>query len=86
MLPPPPLTRLQENKAIFQKLDEEITAALMKLDSEIASLTHSAIGKFMQLQAKKAHAVLDIYSQSLDSIGVTPAQASSTKAEGGAEQ
>ena len=54
----------------------------MKLDSEIASLTHAAIGKFMQLQAKKAHAVMDIYAKSLDSIGVPAAAAA--KAPSGA--
>ena len=80
----PPISRLQENKTIFQKLDEELTTEVHKLDSEIAHLTHAAIGKFMQLQAKKAHSLLEIYSSALDSIGVAPAAAAaSTAAAGG---
>ena len=76
--------RLQENKAIFQRLDEEITSGLHKLDAEIAGWTNAAMGKFMQLQAKKAHSLLDIYTQALDNIGVPPAAAASgTAALGG---
>ena len=71
----PTARRLQENKTIFQKLDEELTTEVHKLDSEIAHLTAAAIGKFMQLQAKKAHSLLEIYSSALDSIGVAPAAA-----------
>ena len=85
-------SRLQENKTIFQKLDEELTTEVHKLDSEIAHLTHAAIGKFMQLQAKKAHSLLEIYSGALDSIGVPPAAAAAegaaaggSGAEGGSE-
>jgi hypothetical protein len=55
----------------------------MKLDSEIAFLSHAAIGKFMQLQAKKAHAVMDIYAKSLDSIGVSAAAAAKSPNAGG---
>jgi hypothetical protein len=76
--------RLQENKAIFQRLDEEITSGLHKLDAEIAGWTNAAMGKFMQLQAKKAHSLLDIYTQALDNIGVPPAAAATgTAALGG---
>jgi hypothetical protein len=75
--------RLQENKTIFQRLDEELTTEVHKLDAEIAHLTHAAIGKFMQLQAKKAHSLLEIYSSALDSIGVAPAAAAAGGGGGG---
>ena len=57
---------------LFRRLDEEISVAIAKLDTDIAQLTNTAFSKFMQLQAKNAHSVLDVYTASLDQIAATP--------------
>lgn len=67
--PPAPPPRLLENQTIFKAADETLTTSIAKLDSDIASLTNAALQKFMSLQAKHAHALLGIYTASLDSIG-----------------
>lgn len=59
---------------LFRRLDEEISVAIAKLDTDIAQLTNTAFSKFMQLQAKNAHTLLDIYTASLDLIEAKPAE------------
>ena len=87
--PPPSPHRLLENQQIFKAADEIVSTSIARLDADIASLTNAALQKFMSLQAKHAHALLGIYTQSLDSIGVPAAAAAAVAApelEGGAEE
>jgi len=56
---------------------------MARLDADIGALTNAAYTKFMQLQAKKAHALLDVYTQSLDCVGVAPEAAAAPAAASG---
>ena len=52
----------------FRRIDAEMNAGLATLDSDIATLTNASFTKFMQLQAKNAHTLLGVYTESIDLI------------------
>jgi hypothetical protein len=56
---------------------------MARLDADIGALSNAAYTKFMQLQLKKAHMMMDVYSQSLDCIGVQPDKAVAAPSAGG---
>jgi hypothetical protein len=86
-LPTPSLpdTRLQEVTIEFRRLDEEIKAGISTLDDDMAKLTNASFTKFMQLQAKNAHSLLGIYTESLDNIAPSVPKAAAAEAPASAE-
>jgi hypothetical protein len=69
----------------FRRLDEEIKAGISTLDDDMAKLTNASFTKFMQLQAKNAHSLLGIYTESLDNIAPSVPKAAAAEAPASAE-
>ena len=64
-------------------MDDENKAGISTLDDDMAKLTNASFTKFMQLQAKNAHSLLGIYTESLDNIapGIAPGAPKAVAAE-----